>query len=200
MKFEEWKNLILSSDRSDRTDAADELPDDGDDEEVVVLLNQALQDDDELVRTCAAGSLGNCHTESARRALRAAIPGELDEIALGYMLGSLGMIGGPEDFESLVAKFTDQSSSRRVRLDSAEGIAHLALNAVLPFITSEYENSHDEQDVVGLPAVERIVAHMNKEISHIDRIARTRLPNTKRPNEVASLNKIIATIKERLED
>jgi hypothetical protein len=200
MKFEDWKNLMLSSDVSDRTDAADELPDDGDDEDVVALLNHALQDDDELVRTCAAGSLGNCCTKSARHALRAAIPSESDEIALGYMLGSLGMIGEEEDFETLVRRFTDQSLPRRVRINSAEGIAHLALNVVLPFITSEYVKSHDEFEDVGLPAIQRIVAHINKEISHIDRVARTRLPNAKRVNEIEELNRIVATIKERIED
>jgi hypothetical protein len=194
VNFEDWKLLIRSQVSSDRSNAADELPEDGDDEEVVALLTKALFDEDELVRTCAAASLGDCNMESARQALREAVSKESDDLALGYVLGSLGMIGGIEDFEVLLSKLTAETSTRRIRIDSAEGIVHLALNNAVPLITREYTNSFTELDVVGLPALERIVERMNEVFSHIKNIVHTRLPGAKLPSEKEYLLKILEAI------
>jgi HEAT repeat protein len=200
MKFQDWKDALKSPEASIRSDAADALPVDGEDEAVVALLARALSDEDELVRTCAADSLGHCHLESARSALRVAIATERQELPLAYMLCSLGMIGDPVDYTVLSSKLLDKTSSTRIIIDSAEGIVHLALSNSVSAICDEYLKSMDQLDRVGLPSLQRIVSQMNRAIAHIEKIARAQISIAGRASEKEGLQNILDRIEKRLTD
>jgi HEAT repeat protein len=130
LPFTEWRELIQSPDVHDRSTAANMLPEGGDDEEVVALLAAALGDVDELVRTCAADSLGSCHLESAREALRKAATTEKSHLALSYILVSLAMIGELHDIQLMLPYLHDSSTSHRLRIDAAEAVQRLVLDKV----------------------------------------------------------------------
>lgn len=130
MPFLEWRELIQSSNVDDRSIAANMLPEGGDDEEVVALLAAALGDADELVRTCAADSLGNCYLESAREALRKAAATEKSELALSYILVSLAIIGELHDIQLMLPYLHDSSTSHRLKVNAAEAVQRIVLDKV----------------------------------------------------------------------
>jgi HEAT repeats len=199
MNFVAWKDALQSSDSYIRSHAAETTPDDGDDQEIVELLSIALTDFDSLVRTCAAESLGNCHVETARNALRTAIVNEKEELPMAYMLCSLGMIGQPIDYDVLVSKFADNNSPQRIAISSAEGLFHLTVNNTITAITSAFLTSVDQQDRVGLPALERIVNRMNRTFAYIENVAKERINISENALEKEYLKKIIKSVDERLD-
>jgi HEAT repeats len=198
MNFMEWKAALQSSVSYIRSDAAETTPDDGDDQEIVELLSFALTDPDPLVRTCAAESLGNCHMDTARSALRTAIANEKVELPMAFMLCSLGMIGEPIDYDVLTSRFADNNNSQRIAISSAEGLVHLTVNNAITSITSAFLSSADQPNIVGLPALERIVNRMNRAFAHIENVAKERIEVAEIAAEKEYLRIIIKSIDERL--
>jgi HEAT repeat protein len=173
MNFVQWKKLLASEDSSDRSHAADILPDDGEDEDVAKLLVEALGDSDELVRTCAADSLGNIFLDTARRGLRARIAVETLDLPKAYMLCSLGLIGDDEDLEILVREYLGKTTAQRVKRDAAEGLLHLVnTNLVLDMIA--YTEQSNETDS-GYLRLERTTEQLLKSLSAIEQSCRKRV-------------------------
>ena len=144
LSFTEWKRLITSSESDDRSHAADQMPKGGPQKEIVRLLVECLNDEDALVRTCAADTLGMYPTEEARVALRAAIDREEDELAKAYALSSLGAVGTLQDIGRLVEALRTETDPR-VRIDAALGLAFCALSeSVEQLLTHVRQRGHHQ--------------------------------------------------------
>jgi hypothetical protein len=195
MNFDEWKAAI--QDPAKRSEALDVLPEDGHDEEVVNILREVLCSPEWLDRTSAAELLGNCHTESARVALRKSIAQEKNEVALGYMICSLGMIGNPIDYTLLISKLSEENISPRMKIDLAEALLHLAVNNSVSTISAEYQRSTSEQDTVGIPALLRIVECMNEAFAHIEKQVLSRRDKATTGIEKGGIEDILKAVRER---
>ena len=134
MDFEEWKRLITSREPADRSDAADVIPDQAKPEEVVPYLITALQDPVELVRTCAADTLGSYHGDDVAKALRAALQKENDPLTKAYVLSSLGTVGELNDLPRFVEALQNETHPQ-IQVHAALGLAFCATsNAIKQFL------------------------------------------------------------------
>lgn len=104
MNLENWKTLITSTIAGDRAHAADELPkmSKESEAEVIEMLLECLNDQDALVRTCAADSLGFFQTAKVHDALQKSVLTEIDELARAFALSSLGEQGKIEDVTTIL--------------------------------------------------------------------------------------------------
>lgn len=128
MKLDRWKKLISSDNPANRSHAADILPDGKKFGEVTTLLIKALHDEDALVRTCAADTLGLINSNRVRIALRTAYARETDDLVRNYIADSLGFVGTLSDLRMLVDEALSLKGSRTASLGRADAIAALALN------------------------------------------------------------------------
>lgn len=126
LTFDEWKRLITSSEPADRSHAADAPPPKGPRKEIVRLLVKCLNDPHELVRACAADTLGMFPIKKARDALRAAVDREEDALAKAYALSSLGAVGTLDDIGRL-AEALGTESNKQIRIHAALGLAFCVL-------------------------------------------------------------------------
>ena len=121
MDLNTWKSLITSGEPSDRSAAADVIPDGGTAEELVPYLAICLKDPDSLVRTCAAETIGCFPGDAARVALLEALASESDPLTRAYLLSSLGGIGGLEDVRVILDELGGESHPI-IRLHGATGL------------------------------------------------------------------------------
>lgn len=154
MNFIEWKAFLLSADHTDRSHAADELPDDGSDEEVESLLIDALQDEDALVRACAADSLKAFDTETSRNSVRLRLDVENDPVAKGFAVSTLGSIGNFSDLARISRLFEDSRSDQRVREHCASAAIELVLRTCLDHLI-------ERSDVAGTGSEESLQGAVN---------------------------------------
>lgn len=122
MKLERWLTLMGSAEPADRIEAADMLPEADISPEVVGALLAALQDEDALVRACAADTVGDIDAELVRTKILERIGVEDDDLARAYLLSSLGAMEHPEDMGILVGNLKASNSSV-IRLHAAHGLA-----------------------------------------------------------------------------
>lgn len=127
LTFNEWKALLKSLESADRSYAADNPPEDSR-REVVRLLIKCLSDPDELVRTCAADSLGMYPTTTVRKVLRIHIDREQDQLAKAYTVSSLGAVGTLDDIGRL-AEVLSTDSDAQIQIHAALGLAFCSLCA-----------------------------------------------------------------------
>jgi HEAT repeat protein len=127
MDYDTWKALLSSADSSDRSEAADIVPEGGEAAEVVRDLMNTLRDPVPLVRTCAADTLGYFECEEARQALRARLALETDELARAYVLSSLGEIGQIKDLRPIIDVLTSDTP-KMIRAHAAYGLLALAID------------------------------------------------------------------------
>lgn len=125
MKFNEWKRLITSKEAYERSVAADEIPERTSPKRAIPYLIACLNDEDEMVRTCAADTLGFYREPAAREALRQALKVETDELTRAYLLSALGSIGTLEDLP-LIARHVTGKANSLVEVHAAMGLTLLA--------------------------------------------------------------------------
>lgn len=121
MKLEQWLALMRSAEPADRVEAADMLPEADISSEVVDMLLAALRDEDALVRTCAADTVGDIDAELVRTTILERIEEEKDDLARAHLLSSLGAMEHPEDMGLLVDNLKT-SISPVIRLHAAYGL------------------------------------------------------------------------------
>ena len=185
MNFERWKTLMESPETLDRVDAADVLPDGDITAEVKTMLLNALNDQEELVRACASGTLGSIDDDEVRQALRAALREEVDNVAKGFIASSLGAIGHLEDITLLVEESarTDVTGSY-VRLHCAQAIVTLALRHSMAEIVSGSNSENPELRGVALARLVTVVELLSQNLNKS--LALVRAPKN---NEVSGFEK-----------
>jgi HEAT repeat protein len=146
LNFNQWKALLLSDDEADRANAADELPVDGDDEEVEILLTIALRDEDPFVRACAVDSQKAFDTERSRNAVREFLKVEEDALARAFAISTMGAIGDIADLTLLSQAFVESSSDQRVRNHCSSAVIELVLRTHLRHLIKESEVLDDHQE------------------------------------------------------
>lgn len=140
-ELEAWRRAMRSREPTRRTDAANAPPPGAPAEKVVPLLLRALDDQDELVRTCAADSLEQFPCDDVCRALRVRAGRERDPLARGYMLYSLGRIGTLKDLAFVCTALT---KNRTIEDQSFGvhglflGIRRIAIEALLPILKAPH--------------------------------------------------------------
>jgi hypothetical protein len=125
MNYAEWLKLMNSNLSTDRSHTADEIPDDGDIIEITKLLLKALNDEDLLVRTCAADSLSAIPSESTRVGLRAALVSESNELVLSFIIHSVGSVGDASDLTRISQVNTFAKSASQLSTACSEAIIEL---------------------------------------------------------------------------
>lgn len=161
MDFIAWKNMLLSSEAADRSEAAESLPDTGASPEVICLLVNALNDSDPLVRTSVAEAMGLIDSDDVRAALRQALRTETNELARGYVASSLGAMGHLPDLKLLTDEALNPGTTPWQKLHCAQGIAVLALDYAVRTITG---TAKDPDLDLGSPAA----AHLDVILNLID--------------------------------
>ncbi|MGH6931369.1 MAG: HEAT repeat domain-containing protein, partial [Dongiaceae bacterium] len=127
ISFDDWKSALRSGNPSVRSDAADFVPEGVEPALVIRELKAALEDADDLVRTCAADTLGFLVHEEARVALRDRLADETDVLTRAFILSSLGAIGTTEDLK-LIVGYLKPDVPGMVRCHAAYGLMELALD------------------------------------------------------------------------
>ncbi|MGH6930874.1 MAG: HEAT repeat domain-containing protein [Dongiaceae bacterium] len=127
ISFDDWKSSLRSEDPTVRSDAADFVPEGVEPALVIRELKVALEDADDLVRTCAADTLGFLVHEDARVALRDRLAVETDVLTRAFILSSLGEIGTTEDLK-LIVGYLKSDVPNMVRCHAAYGLMELALD------------------------------------------------------------------------
>jgi HEAT repeat protein len=191
LPFAEWRELIQSPDVHNRSHAANMLPEGGDDEEVVALLTAALGDADEFVRTCAADSLGNCHLDSAREALRKAAATEKSELALSYILVSLAMIGELHDIQLMLPYLHDSSTSHRLKVNAAEAVQRIVLDKVGYPMLREAFGVYDPKYGWSAEPLIRTVDSYREFVAAVKSEALAKLEHAKYPKDLDEIERLI---------
>lgn len=143
MDIDRWRKLIDSPEASDRSEAADVLPDGDITPDIVAQLLKVLADEDALARTCAADTLGDLPSESVRAALRARLEIEDDSLTRAYLLSSLGSMGNPEDAHLLNAALRP-ASDPMIRTHAAYGLLLSTMPPALQAIIDVCQGSDDK--------------------------------------------------------
>lgn len=197
MDFEEWKRLISSPDFSDRSYAADELPN-GPSKAVVSLLVKCLDDPAPIVRACAADTLGALPaTKESLAALRTAVVREPNELARSFALSSLGGIGELEDIDLLVEAIRKESGSLP-RLHATLGLGFCSLRETVDRLLSYVRRKSPNQRRSA--AANTLGEYLTSHRSHVELIRKTVeyvLNNQElNPNEEEALNNLLKQISE----
>jgi hypothetical protein len=191
--FEIWKSMIQSRNAEVRSTAADNPPELGEDKEIVRLLAAVLQnDEDDHARTCAADSLGYFHLDSARDALRIAVFKEKNEVALGYVITSLGMIGELGDLILLVSKLDPTSSHKRSQCATREAILCITA-AIFPREMYEVAQGEDKSaEAAAVMGLNRSIQYWIEAISLSQSFAKNLYSNAYSKSDELALQQILS--------
>ena len=196
IKFDEWKRLVLSASASDRSYAADELPD-GPEKPIVRLLVGCLEDSDPLVRTCAADTLGALPTKVSLEALRNAVGREPDELARSFAYSSLGSVGELDDIGRLIEAIRSESNSL-ARLHATLGLGFCSLRETVDRLLIYIKRKSPNQRRAA--AANALGEYLSSHKTHVELIRETVrevLKNEKlNPNEKEALNGLLHQISE----
>lgn len=124
-----WLAALSSENEAERSDAAESPPDGALDDEIVTGLTPLLDDPSDVVRLCAAETLGRYPGPAAADALRAFIAREPDPVAKAYGLSSLGLIGTSQDFPILLAEAAEDRPGH-IRIHALAGLHELVRRGV----------------------------------------------------------------------
>jgi len=129
MNFEEWKTLLSSSNPSDRAEAADLVPNDGDDQAIAALLLECLDDVNPTVRVCAIDTLADFPDAEVAARLCERLAKESDELVKGYIADSLGHMGALEYLKPII-ELLEKETSAQIRIRAAAGLLYGTLEYV----------------------------------------------------------------------
>lgn len=120
----------LSSEVStERSDAAESPPEGALDDEIVAGLAPLLHDPCDVVRLCAAETLGRYPGPLTVAALRAFVAREADPLARAYGLSALGLTGTSQDLPVLLAE-TAEDRPAQIRIHALAGLHELVRRGV----------------------------------------------------------------------
>ena len=174
MKYETWIKLLESEESADRVEAADHLPD-VEPRKIIPHLITCLHDEEPLVRTCAADSLGSFRTHDVRQALIEFISTESDQLALAYGLDSLGAIGTFEDIPLLLSHLVTNATPL-TRINTMTGLLLCVQYNTLLELTSYIDNRETDTEshkITG--AAINSLAYLFKELDHEKTLVQERM-------------------------
>ena len=127
--LERWLAALSSENSAERSDAAESPPEAALDDEIVAGLTPLLRDPSDVVRLCAAETLGRFPGPQTAAALRAFIASEADPLARAYGLSSLGGAGTSQDL-SILLRETAEDRPAQIRIHALAGLHELVRRGV----------------------------------------------------------------------
>jgi HEAT repeat protein len=124
-----WLAALSSESSTERSDAAEAPPDAAPSDEVVAALVPLLHDPVDVVRLCAAETLGRYPGPQTVAALRAFVASETDPLAKAHGLSSLGLVGTSQDLTVLLSQ-TAEDRSAQIRIHALAGVYELVRRGV----------------------------------------------------------------------
>lgn len=124
-----WLAALSSESSAERSDAAEAPPDAASSDEVVAALVPLLQDPIDVVRLCAAETLGRYPGSQTVAALRAFVASETDPLAKAHGLSSLGLVGTSQDLTVLLSQ-TAEDRPAQIRIHALAGVYELVRRGV----------------------------------------------------------------------
>lgn len=149
VEIERWRAALTSDNEADRGDAAEAPPEGAPPDEVVAGLTPLLHDPSDVVRLCAAETLGGFGGQAAAAALRAFVAREADPLAKAYGLSSLGLAGTSQDLPLLLSE-TAEDRPAQIRIHALVGLYELVRRGVKHGLMGLL--AHDRPDVRGAAA------------------------------------------------
>ena len=151
-----WLAALSSENSAERSDAAESPPDGAIDDEVVAGLTPLLHDPVDVVRLCAAETLGRFPGPLAVAALRAFVAREADPLARAYGLSSLGLIGTSPEFPVLLAE-TAEDRPAQIRIHALVGLHELVRRGVKHGLMALLEHEATEVRVAAATALAMVL-------------------------------------------
>lgn len=147
-----WLAALSSELFMERSAAAESPPDGVSDDEIVAALTPLLHDLDDLVRLCAAETLGSYPGPQSVAALRAFVAREVDPLARAYGLSSLGLIGTSQDLSILLPE-TAEERPPLIRIHALVGLHELVRRGVKHGLKTLLEHETTEIRVAAATAL-----------------------------------------------
>lgn len=123
MEFSDWLILANSNDSFDRLKCIDEIPDLSN-EEVIPVLLKLLEDEHELVRTCAVEMVveyARGHEAIVKSSIKAMLKKEQDMLTSSYAIISFCEMASEDDL-SFIASYFEVASEKYLRLHVVIGL------------------------------------------------------------------------------
>lgn len=124
-----WLAALSSDNSAERSDAAESPPEEAPADEIVAGLTPLLQDSCDVVRLCAAETLGRYPGPQTVVALRDFVARETDPLAKAHGLSSLGLTGTSQDLSTLLSQ-TAEDRPAHVRIHALAGLHELVRRGV----------------------------------------------------------------------
>jgi HEAT repeat protein len=144
-----WLAALSSDLSTERSDAAESPPEGALDDEIVTALVPLLRDSCDVVRLCAAETLGRYPGLQTVAALRAFVARETDPLARAHGLSSLGLTGTSQDVPTLLSE-TAEDRLPHIRIHALAGLYELVRRGVKIGLMSLLE--HQTPEVRGAAA------------------------------------------------
>ncbi len=124
-----WLAALSSELSTERSDAAESPPDGAPDDQIVRALLPLLHDPSDVVRLCAAETLGRYPGPQTVAALRDFIAREPDPLARAHGLSSLGLTGTSQDLPTLLSEAAEDRLPH-IRIHALVGLHELVRRGV----------------------------------------------------------------------
>lgn len=149
LEYSRWLSALASENSAERSDAAESPPEGASADEVVAGLIPLLQDSCDVVRLCAAETLGRFPGPRTAAALRDFVAREDDPLTKAYGLSSLGLVGTSQDLTILLSD-TSEDRPAQIRIHALVGLYELVRRGVKHGLIAML--SHESPDVRGASA------------------------------------------------
>ena len=151
-----WLAALSSELSTVRSDAAEAPPEGVLDDEVVTGLVPLLRDPIDVVRLCAAETLGRYPGPQTASALRAFVAQEQDPLAKAHGLSSLGLVGTSQDLALLLSESAEDRPAH-MRIHSLAGLYELVRRGVKQGLLTLLEHPAPEVKVAAAEALATVL-------------------------------------------
>jgi HEAT repeat protein len=151
-----WLAALSSELSTVRSDAAESPPEGALDDEIVTGLLPLLHDPSDVVRLCAAETLGRYPGPQTVAALRAFVAREADPLARAHGLSSLGLTGTSQDLALLLPE-TAEDRPAHLRIHALAGLHELVRRGVKHGLMSLLEHQAPEVKVSAAEALATVL-------------------------------------------
>jgi HEAT repeat protein len=190
-ELERWLAALSSENCNERSDAAESPPDDATTDEIVAALMPLLDDPVEVVRLCAAETLGRFPGPRSVAALRAFIAREADPLAKAHGLSSLGLIGTSQDFSILLTE-TSVDRPAHVRIHALVGLHELVRRGVKHGLVALLEHEAVEVRVAAAEGLATVLEHREDDdaVQSLTQCAKREPSAARRHDIIAALRRV----------
>jgi HEAT repeat protein len=151
-----WLAALSSDNSAERSDAAESPPDQAPADKIVAGLTPLLQDLCDVVRLCAAETLGRYPGPQTVAALRDFVARETDPLAKAHGLSSLGLTGTSQDLSTLLSQ-TAEDRPAHVRIHALAGLYELVRRGVRHGLMALLEHEAPEVRVAAAEALATVL-------------------------------------------